>query len=329
MRANEFLHETIEIICEKTTADELIPYIEPMGFDVEKKTGNTLKVIVPAVHRFSSVKQIADTLPGSEISPDGKIIYFDGAKILVKPAEAQGGRLEKEEGQIISLDSAIKEHLGGRPFVKLAVGTRVVNAAGAKKVPGTAKADAEIVDDQGNPVAWISLKDGSAPRNFGQWGGVDYLGSNPEVADFINKIKAVFGNTFPNGPTYGVEIKDPHLKALTVFGKDYGGVPGRNNVDLVLQGHPTLKKGTRGSFVLTGAHTWENGDIPEGPYEPTLMVRFAGDRGNFGIAGARVFSYPASGRPWQPLPKTPKQPANPKKPDLKAAQPQPDIPAPE
>lgn len=330
MRANEFLYETLELISEKTTADELIPYIQPMGFDVEKKTGTTVKVVVPAAHRLSSVQQIASTLPGATVSADGKKIQFDGATILVKPAEAQGGRLEKEEGQIIALDSSIKEHLNGQPFIKLAVGTRVVNAAGAVKVPGNVKADAEIVDEKGNPVAWISLKDGTTPRGFGHWGGVDHFGADPEVAAFVNSIKSAFGNEFPRGPTYGIKIKNPQLKALTTFGKGFGGAPGRSNVDLILQGHPTLKKGSRGSYVLTGAHTWHNGDIPEGEYEPVLIVRFSADRGNFGIVGARISSYPTGGRPWQPLPKpaaTPMKP-QPKKPALDVSKPKIGAPVP-
>jgi hypothetical protein len=255
------------------------------------------------------VQQIASTLPGATISADGKKVQYDGSTILVKPAEAQGGRLEKEAGQLIAIDTSIKEHLQGRPFIKLAIGERVVNAAGAVNVPGNPKADIAIVDNEGAPVAWISLKDGTNPKGFGQWGGIDHLAKDPEVARFVKSIKTTFGSQFPRGPTYGVKIKNPQLKALTVFGKDFGGSPGINNVDLVLQGHPTLKKGTRGSYVLTGAHTWHNGDIPEGEYEPALIVRFSSDRGNFGIAGARISSYPTSGRPWTLLPKPKKAPA--------------------
>jgi hypothetical protein len=309
MRAKDILYETIEVISEKTTSDELIPFLEPLGFDIQKKTGNTVKVVVPAMYRTSGVQQISSVLPGSTISSDGKKVHYDGSTILVKPSEAQGGRLEKEEGQILALDTAIKEHLKGQPFIKLAVGTRVVDAAGVAKVPGNVKADAQIIDHQGNPVAWISLKDGTTPKGFGHWGGVDHLGQHKEVAAFVNAIKATFGNEFPRGPTYGVKIKDPTLKAITCFGKNYGGAPGVSNVDLILQGHPTLKKGTRGSYVLTGAHTWYNGDIPTGEYEPALIVRFSADRGNFGIMGARISSYPTAGRPWSPLPKPKATPA--------------------
>lgn len=308
MNVNDLLFETIDVICEKTTADELIPFLQPLGFEVQKKTGTTVKVVVPAMYRISSVQKISDTLPGSTISANGKEVHYDGSKILVKPSEAQGGRLEKEEGQIIALDSAIKEHLNGQPFIKLAVGTKVVNAAGVTKVAGNVKADAQIVDNTGTPVAWISLKDGTTVRGFGQWGGVNHLGRDPEIVAFVQSLKTAFPDGIPRNGSWGVELKNPQLKALTVFGKNFGSDSNISNVDLVLQGHPTLKKGTRNSYVLTGAHTWHNGDIPAGEYEPVLMVRFAGDRNDFGIKNARIFSYPRAGRPWGPVPKPAKAP---------------------
>ena len=316
MRANEFLYETIELVCEKTTADEIIPFLQPLGFDVEKKTATTVKVVVPSALRTTGVQQIAGTLPGSTVSSDGKKIQYDGATILVKPAEAQGGGLEKEAGQILALDTSIKEHLNGQPFIKLAVGTRIVNAAGIIKVPGNVKADAAVVDETGTSVAWISLKDGNGPRGFGQWGGVNHLGRDPEIIKFVQNLKLKVGAEIPRGPTYGAPITNDRLKALSCFGKEFGGAPSVSNVDLILQGHPTLKKGTRGSYVITGAHSWHNGDVPQGEYEPVLTARFAPDRNDFGIKGARITAYPSAGRPWKnvndmkdiPAPAQPVQP---------------------
>ena len=301
MRAKDFLYETIEIVCERTTADEIIPFLEPLGFEVEKKTATTVKVVVPSALRTTGVQQIANTLPGSTISDDGKKVQYDGATILVKPAEAQGAGLEKEEGQILALDTSIKEHLAGKPFIKLAVGTRIVNAAGVVKVPGNVKADAAIIDDTGTSVAWISLKDGTTPKGFGQWGGVNHLGKDPEIVKFVQDLIAKLGPEIPRGPTYGNAIANDRLKALACFGKEFGQAPSISNVDLILQGHPTLKKGTRGSYVITGAHSWHNGDIPTGEYEPVLTARFAADRSDFGIKGARITAYPTGGRPWKDI----------------------------
>ena len=302
MRATEFLYETIEVISEKTTSDELIPFLQPLGFKVLKQTANKVKVIVPSALRKTGSQQIASAIPGSTIERDGKEVHYDGATIEVKPEEAQGGRLEKEAGQIVALDSAIKEHLNGQPSIKLAVGTRVVDAAGVIKVAGNVKADAEIVDAAGTAVACISLKDGTTPKGFGQWGGINHLGKNPDVVKFVQDLKASFGTTFPRGPTYGMKTSDQSLQASVCFGKAFGGPPGISNVDLILQGHPTLKKGSNEGYVLTGAHTWHNGDIPAGEYEPVLTARFQEGRNDFGIQGARITAYPASGRPWGDVP---------------------------
>jgi len=302
MRSREFLYETITIISEKTSSDEIIQYLEPLGFETKKISGFTTKVLVPASQRYEVVRSIQDILPDAEVSGDGKQVKYDGATILVKPSEAQGGRLEKEEGQIIALDSAIKERLRGQPSLRLLVGQRMVDAAGVEKIPGNVKADAAIVDSSGTQVAWISLKDGNSPKGFGQWGGVSHLSRDPEVADFIKKLQTVVGTEMPRGPTYGMEITSIDLKNAVVFGKNFqSGQTGPSNVDLVLQGHPTLEKGPEGSYKLTGAHTWQNGDVPSEQYDPVLTVRFSADRIDFGIHGARITAYPKAGRAWKPL----------------------------
>lgn len=302
MRYREFLYETITIISEKTNSDEIIQYLEPLGFDTKKISGFTTKVIVPANQRYNVIQDIKQIFPDAEVSGDGKQIKFDGATIQVKPAEAQGARLEKEEGQIIALDSSIKEHLKGQPSIQLTVGNRTVEAAGLVKVPGTVKADAAIVDPSGTEVAWISLKDGSSPKGFGQWGGVSHLSRDPEVADFVQKLKAVVGEEMPRGPTYGKLITSINLKNAVVFGKNFqSGQNGPSNVDLVLQGHPVLEKTTKGGYIIKGAHAWSNGDTPGDQYDPVMTVRFSQDRNDFGIRFARITAYPNLGRAWKSI----------------------------
>ena len=302
MRSHEFLYETIIILSEKTSSDDIIQYLEPLGFDTKKISGFTTKVIVPASQRYEVVKSIQDILPDAEISGDGKVVKYDGATIQVKPAEGQGGRLEKEEGQILALNNAIKDKLNGKSSISLVVGNRLVDAAGVSKVPGNVKADAAIINAAGHEVAWISLKDGNSPKGFGQWGGVSHLSREPEVADFIKKLKTVVGTEMPRGPTYGKEISSINLKNLVVFGKNFqSGQPGPSNVDLVLQGHPKLETVTQDSYKLTGTHVWKNGDIPSDQYDPVMTVRFSADRNDFGIRFARITAYPKVGRAWKPI----------------------------
>lgn len=302
MRAREIFYESFELISEKTSADELIPYLEPLGFDVKKMTANKVKVVVPAALRYTGVDQISQALPGSSITPDGKALNYDGATILVKPAEAQGGRLEKETAQRNAINDAIVSAKGNKAEIPLIVGNRVVNAAGAVPAHKGVKADIAIIDAKNRQVAWVSLKDGNAPRGFQGWGGVTHapVVDHPEVQNFVKRMKKMFPNGLPEGIAYGTRINDATLKNQVVFGKEFGNEPGQSNVDLVLQGHPRIEQTAKG-MLLTGDHHWVNGQTPDGAYEPVLIASWRGDRSNFGIQNARLFVYPSNGRPWKDI----------------------------
>jgi hypothetical protein len=319
MRANEFLYETIEIVSERTSSDELIDVLSKAGYEVKKVTGRTVKVLVPSRQRGSKAQEIVKILSARPIPPldntvhatsDEDEVKYDGATIKVKPVERQDSTV-KESGQIGELESEIKKHLGDKPFINLVFGEKIVQASGIRKVEKTPKADAEIIDPEGNPVAWISLKDGSTPKSFGQWSGASKFSKYPDVIKFVNDLKAFLPtNVMPNEVTYGMEITDPVLKAKACFGEDYVDVPGGpfgiNNIDLVLQGKTlTIKKGSEDTYFLSGAHTWLNGNTPSGEYDPVLTARFDKDRNDFGIRRCRITMFSTKGRNWKPIPTPP------------------------
>lgn len=300
MRSKDFINETIEILSEKIDVDEIIPILNRNNFNNIKKINRfRLKVIVPNKLRFKSSEEIKNLLPGSELSPDFKKVIFQGSTILIKPQEAQTGRLDKESGQIIALNSAIEEKLKDNQFIRLIVGGRVVNATSVNKVHGNAKADAEILDNNGEPVAWISLKNGSNPRDMNQWGGISEFTDHPEVQEFTNSIRNKFGNTFHEYESYGKLIKDSNLKAKIVFGKNFGGSRGLYNVDMVLQGNPILKKINDTTYLLIATHYWKNGNIPTSTYDPVFLIKYTNGRRDFGIIDARINCYPTAGRNWK------------------------------
>jgi hypothetical protein len=296
------LNEEIEIISEKYDVDVTLQALIGMGFkNAEKKTKTKIKVVVPNKERIQSVDKIVAGLKKSGVeatpSADHKIVNIDGVDILVKPAEAQGGRLEKEVGQRNSIDTAIKGAMNGQPEITLTVGNRQVQAAGAIGATPGWKADIAIVDAKGTPTAWVSLKDGNSPKNFQGWGGITHhpVVDHEEVKDFVAALQLNFGNTMPQGTAVGRVVQDQLLKNQVVFGKNFGGEPGESNVDLVLQGAPKVVPG-KGGFVLTGDHTWANGQTPSGGYDPVLIASYRADRNNFGVKGARLFMYSAGGR---------------------------------
>lgn len=298
MLIHELMQEAIEIVMEENI-DEILEFLRSQGYQVNKKTGNTLKVLVPRSIRFQVVRDIAQLLPNSVINDNGKQIKYDGKNILVKPSEAQHAGLFKESGAIDILNSQIQQHLDTDTAISLTAGNKQIRAAMCHQVAGSWKADAVIVDEHGKETAWLSLKDGRSPLHFGQWGGISHLAKDPEVASFVSDLK----QRFPEGltaksPTLGRPIKSDRLKAFTTFGKDFGKESGKSNVDLILQGVPNITTvGDR--LVLKGDHTWANGDIPEGDYEPILSVRYTTDRSDFGIKHARVTVYPKNGRKWE------------------------------
>lgn len=300
MKILEIFEDSIDIILEKLNADDIMPELQRIGIKNAKKiTANKIKVVVPQKERKNTVNQIMKKFSsiGAIQSADHKSVNIDGATVEVKPEAAQGGRLDVEIVQRESLDGKIKALLNGQPNIKLQVGNRVVAAAGAVPAPKGVKADVVIVDENNNPTAWVSLKDGTSARDFQGWGGVTgpTVSSHSELQKFVADLKAKVGNQLPRGTAFGRAIQDTQLKNQIVFGKEFGGEPGQSNVDLALQGTPEITQGKNG-FVLTGNHTWANGVTPSGDYDPTIIASYRADRNNFGIKGARFIMYSAAGR---------------------------------
>jgi hypothetical protein len=300
MKILEIFEDSIDIILEKLNADDIMPELQRIGIKNAKKiTANKIKVVVPQKERKNTVNLIMKKFSsiGAIQSPNHKFVNIDGATVEVKPEAAQAGRLDKEIGQRGTLDGQIKALLNGQPNIKLQVGNRLVTAAGAVPAPRGVKADVAIVDENNNPTAWVSLKDGTSARDFQGFGGVTdpSVANHPELQKFVADLKAKVGNQLPRGTAFGRAIQDSQLKNQIVFGKEFGGEPGHSNVDLVLQGTPKITQ-EKGGFVLTGNHTWANGVTPSGDYDPTIIASYREDRNNFGIKGARFIMYSAAGR---------------------------------
>ena len=182
----------------------------------------------------------------------------------------------------------------GMPYVNIKVNGRVVQAVNVVSTPGTPKSDFHLVDAMGNEVAWISHKDGRTSKDFQQWGGLTELRNvapnHPEIESFIDAVRADSPNGLDGSKSYARVFQDKKLKMLAVYGIDFGKRPGRQNVDVLLQGPIKLRQVGK-NFVLTSNHTMENGTMPDGGYTPQLFVR-KGDRSNFGIANARFMVAP-------------------------------------
>lgn len=243
-------------------------------------------------------------IPNTFELEDGRTVRLSG---LEKTAEfggkGAGFSTRDEDAALAQINDMIEQMKQGKSEIPLVIGNRTVNVAKFVTTGGTPKSDFHAVDASGNEVAWISHKKGSKAKDFGQWGGVSdkelsiVYKHSPEIKDevdsFVQAIRKLSPNEeYPKGSTFARKLKDGRLRGIAIYGVGWGGKPGPQNVDLVLQGDPQFD-GNR--LVATGsAHA--NKERLEGDFEPVLMARYSGDRNNFGIKGARVGVYPAGGR---------------------------------
>jgi hypothetical protein len=303
------------VLKEKALAKKDLIGSEARG-DVERK----LKRLMAFVDKIKNGDDFVTTSGDMvKISPDPELLQsisqgivpallpkLDGGSIKLSElektsefgGEGTGARMSAEAGAIDSLSSQLESIKGDNPFIMLNVGDITVKAAEVKKTPGTPKSDFEILDDNGKTVAWISHKDGSPadPKKFGQWAGLSSFANDPEVKKFVDIVKNKFPDGFPKGATaLARTISNPELRMKAVYGKDFGGAPGINNVTTVLQGPVTVVQ-DGDEYKLTALAEFANGEVlPEG-YTPIFLARFISDRGDFGIPHTRLTMYPLFGR---------------------------------
>lgn len=232
------------------------------------------------------------TNPGSIVfqSNLGKPIKLNQ---LAKTSEF-GGMADKkkstthiEEKEIISIREqlvAIKKATKS-PTVPIKIKNQMYDVYDIQKTPGTPKSDFHFLDLQGNPIVWISHKDGSRPSDFQQWGGISPKVPNTnrhkETKEFLNDLVENFSDGLPRAANVVKEMKDRVLKNKAVYGDEFKqGSKNYNedNVQLVLQGPVKIVK--RGLFYIVDAnHVHENGQFLKGEYEPTFTAQYRSDRG--------------------------------------------------
>ena len=184
------------------------------------------------------------------------------------------------------------------------------------------KSDFQLIRKDGKPPVYISHKDGTSAKSFGQWSGLsikagEKIYNHPEVKSFIADLEphlqiAPDGRKlYPPGLSIGRFISDRALQYMSIFGQDYSptGPGSPNNCDLVAQGLFTLE--TEGAeatkddnepevaYTLSAHHMMARLDSAidfDESYKPALVTRYARRRNNFGIKGLRATIYPAGGR---------------------------------
>jgi len=275
-------------------------------FTVSNGNGKKIKLDRSIIEQLKTVSDFEKFRQGSSIvlptTTKGQIRLTE----IYKDSEFSG-RTQKttaaEDAEVRSLNQQLQQIMEstGVDFVEVKVGRKSYKVVSVMSTPGTPKSDFSFVDANGNAIGHISHKDGSNPRGFQQWSGTSQrvepgIFAHRETQDFINTLKKMYPNGLPAAATLGRKIKDDRLKKMAVYGSQFGGSPGINNVDVTLQGTVKLvKQGT--AYKLTGsAHENANGSIISGGYEPIFLAVYKGDRSDHGVKGARITINPKDGR---------------------------------
>jgi len=236
------------------------------------------------------------------LDPTGEIAWTRLQKTPEFGGKGSEDHLRAEIEAMGGLTQQIEAAKRDTPYIELIVGANVVRAAGVKNTPGTPKSDFEIIDENGRSVAWISHKDGTLPKHFGQWGGLSKWQWNEETARFINAVKKKFPDGVTKGNTAVMRpIEDSHLRMAAVYGHKVGNAQfGKYNVNTVLQGEvKVIPAGDQ--WRLVAHNEWVNGTEITGDYTPVFCARFSSDRNDCGIPYTRMTFYPLAGRKFQEL----------------------------
>lgn len=193
----------------------------------------------------------------------------------------------------------------------------ISNVATASKVPQRvnnreAKADIVLKDVNNKPLFYISHKAGGGAKAFQQYGGISkkagtrsnpgLMYNDPETQAYLNDIWKLYQDALGGAPQYGEAnpfdsngnlkygriyrfVQSPTLINRAVFGPDYGGPFGIDNVNLIGQGNFIFKPYMNSEQDIAVKLRFNNFDINgdltefvEGDYRAIFVSRSASDR---------------------------------------------------
>jgi hypothetical protein len=276
-------HDLIDLI--KNTAT----FVLVGGGEVQLANNNEqIQAIKDYFNNKTNKPLILTTTDGKRIS-SGKLLKTKEFK-----GEPTNYRLKIQIAQTDSMNKAIEAAKKGQPFIPIQLRKDVsINVAAAKPTPGNVKSDVTLIDEKGNELGWVSLKDS---RSF-KWGGFSHL-KNSIIQTFVNRVRTILKgeNREQLNPDecYGIHVNDTDLIQKIIYGKDFGSEKsGPSNIDLVILGTPIIEKNGN-VFSLKGSTTYIKGMIPTGKDELYLSIRYTSDRSNYGIKFSRAEAAPIS-----------------------------------
>lgn len=262
---------------------------------IDKKEYDRLAIEMPKKGYSTTIKAGATTLKYPN----------DFYKTSEFGGKGAGSGVVKEDFELQSLRNQIEKAkmADGVQTINVRIDGKTYEVADAQSTPGTPKSDFHLVDVTGKEVVWISHKDGKLPKDIQQWGGISAkkepaIASHIETQQFIADLKTRFPQGVSSGYSGYRKIKDTKMKFMSVYGNNYGGAFGRQNVTILLQGPVKLVK-TGSIYTLSANHVHFNGEsFDNTSYEPVLYARY-GDRSDAGVFRARIVIMSIEARKWK------------------------------
>lgn len=224
--------------------------------------------------------------------------------------KGEGSSTQKEDMALKHFNDLLnktKKEIGSST-VPIKIKNKTYYVSSAESTPGTPKSDFHLLDINGKEVVWISHKDGTTAKHFQQWGGIS-LAKEPtifnhrETQKFISDLKKKYPGGLPPKTTLYRRITDSKLKNMAVYGNNFGGSLGKQNVTILLQGsNIRILSSNKNNYYITADQYHENGDsVDDNGYEPVFMAIYKGDRSDAGIKGTRIVISPIGGRNGDPF----------------------------
>ena len=222
---------------------------------------------------------ISDLLKDSYFGGQGK---GSGTKV-------EDANLQLLNNQILNL----VEENGGPINVK--VGNKIYNnIIKAETQPGQPKSDFNLIDEEDNPVVFISHKKAGGKyadaSDFIRWSGYTSYADEPEVEQFNNALKKWLKKNnleqegLPRETRFVSPIQDQKLIKKLIYGPKYGDSKySKDNVTVILQGAVLLKPIQGNTYELTAEYKLIPPQLPKGEYYPYLTSGYRADRTMFGI----------------------------------------------
>lgn len=227
-----------------------------------------------------------DQLRGPILSAnDGKHYRFsDLNKTKEFGGKGKGWGVEIEQRQIEAFNKALDNF----KVIPIEIGNKTYDVLELQKTPGIPKSDFHFIDSMKKEIVWISHKDGKRAFDFQQYSGISEreIHDEKEVKDFIETVKQKFPKGIDRSTTVARKIENRKIKMRAIYGVDYGGAFGKQNVTLLAQGDLKLEK-SGNTFKIDAFRVHLNGTDLVGEYEPVLMCSYKGDRDQEGVKGGR------------------------------------------